>query len=123
MHHCLTLSNVGGHWYLERELSGLIAGLKASSDSIDSCDIDVQGPSGEGAARHWRVTLKLRIFNDIVRATTRLPEGADPAQSLSRVLADIYARSTAQIAHIAEQHYGRCTQCAEYAESRSKAFA
>ena len=105
MHTCLTLTNVGGHWYVEREVSGLIAALGAYCDSIHSCDISVEGPSGEGEARCWRVDLKMRIFDEIVRAVTRAPEGTDPHSPCPRVLDDIYARATTQLmTNIAEQH-------------------
>jgi hypothetical protein len=108
MHSCLTLTNVGGQWYVERELSGLIAALRAYCDSIHSCDISIEGPSGEGEARCWRVELKIRVFNETVRAVTRAPAGSDPQQSLQRVLADTYAKARAQLDSIAEQHHGCC---------------
>jgi hypothetical protein len=108
MHTSLTLSKIGGHWYVERELSGLISALRGYCDSIHSCDINVEGPSGEAEARCWRVGLKARVFDKIVRATTLAPEGSDPQESLSRVLADIYARAKAQLELIAEQHRGCC---------------
>jgi hypothetical protein len=104
MHTCISLSDVGGHWYVERAVSGLLAGLGAYCDSIEWCNIAVQGPSGEGEARGWRVDLKLRIFDETVRATTRLPEGPDPAQSLSRVLDDVHAKATTHMARIARHH-------------------
>jgi|SRR5688572_12506009 hypothetical protein len=108
MHSCLTLTNVGGHWYVERELSGLIAALRAYCDSIHSCDISIEGPSGEGEARCWRVELKIRVFNETVRAVTRAPAGSNPQQSLQRVLADTYEKARAQLDPIAEQHHGCC---------------
>jgi hypothetical protein len=106
MHSCLTLTNVGGHWYVERELSGLIAALRAYCDSIHSCDISIEGPGGEGAARCWRVELKVRAFNEIARAKTRTPEGSDPQQSLQQVLADTCAKARTQLDRIAERHHG-----------------
>jgi hypothetical protein len=100
MHTCLSLANIGGHWYVERAVSDLIAKLGAHCDSIDWCNIAVEGPSGEDDEGSWRVDLKLRILDGVVRATTRLPEGPDPQQSLLAVLADVYAKATAQIAPI-----------------------
>jgi hypothetical protein len=108
MHTCLTLSNIGGHWYVEREVSGLISKLRSYCDSIDSSDISVEGPSGEGEARSWRVAVKLRVFDEIVRVITHTPEGSDAQQSLSRALADIYTRATLQLDHIAKRHGGCC---------------
>jgi hypothetical protein len=101
MHTCLSLANIGGHWYVERAVSDLIAKLSAHCDSIDWCNIAVEGPSGEDDANSWRVDLKLRIHDGVVRATTRLPGGPDPEQSLLAVLTDLYAKATAQITHIA----------------------
>lgn len=112
MHTCISLSNIGGHWYVERAVSGLLAQLSAYCESIEWCNIALEGPSGEGEARGWRVDLKLRIFGEIVRATARLPEGQDPAQSLSRVLDDVYASATPQMANIAKRH-GCCGHSAE----------
>jgi hypothetical protein len=108
MHTSLTLSNVGGQWYVEREISSLLSALRGYCDSIDSCDISVEGPSGAGEARCWRVGLKVRVFDEIVRALIHAPEGNDARQSLSRVLADIYARASAQLERIAERHGGSC---------------
>lgn len=108
MHTSLTLSNVGGQWYVEREISSLLSALRGHCDSIDSCDISVEGPSGAGEARCWRVGLKVRVFDEIVRALTHAPEGNDAQQSLSRVLADIYARASTQLGRIAEQHGSCC---------------
>lgn len=112
MHTCLSLSNIGGHCDVEHAASDLIAALDAYCDSIDWCNIALEGPSGEGAARYWRVDLKLRIYDEIVRATARLPEGPDPAQSLSRVLDDVYASAAPQMANIAKRH-GCCGHSAE----------
>jgi hypothetical protein len=112
MHTCLTLSNVSRQRHIEHAISDLIAALDAYCDAIESCSVTVTGPSGEGEARCWRVDLQLRVFDEIVRATTRLPEGEDSAQSLSRVLADVYARATARLSHIAQEHQGCCAQCA-----------
>jgi hypothetical protein len=123
MHTCLSLANIGGHWYVERALSGLISGLDAYCDSIEWCNIALEGPSGEGAARSWRVDLKLRIFDEIVRATARLPEGPDPALSLSEALADIYASTTTQMTQIAKQHQGCCCHRAAPVGTSSEACA
>lgn len=112
MHTCISLANTDSHRYVERAVSGLIGGLGAYCDSIDWCNIAVEGPSGEGDERCWRVDAKLRIFDEIVRATARHPEGSDATQSLSRTLADIYASATAQMARIAERHDGCCSHCA-----------
>ena len=112
MHTCLSLSNIGGHCDVEHAASALIGALDAYCDSIEWCNIAVEGPSGEGESRCWRVDLKLRIFGEIVRATTRLAEGPDPAQSLSRALDDMYASATPQMANIAKRH-GCCGYSAE----------
>jgi hypothetical protein len=108
MHTCLTLTNVGGHWYVEREVSGLISALRSYCDSIHSCDISVAGPAGEGEARYWRVELRIRIFDEILRIAARALEGNDSQQSLSRVLADVYARARIQLSHVAAQHGDCC---------------
>jgi len=108
MHTCLSLSNIGGHPYVERAVSGLLSALSAYCDSIEWCNLAVEGPSGAAEARCWRLELKLRIFDEVVRATTRPPEGGDPAQSLSDALADIYASATTQIGQIAKHHQGCC---------------
>lgn len=108
MHTCLTLANVGEHWYVEREVSGLIAALGAHCESIESCDIAVDGPSGEGEARCWRVALKIRVLGRPVGTQTQAPEGSDARQSLSRVLAYVHTSATQQLEHIARQHGGCC---------------
>ncbi|HKS54837.1 MAG TPA: hypothetical protein VJS12_06105 [Steroidobacteraceae bacterium] len=123
MHTCLSLSNIGGHWYVERAVAGLISGLNALCDSIEWCNIAVEGPNGDSEARFWRVDLKLRVFDETVRATTRLPEGPDSLQSLSAVLADIQAKATAQMARIAEQHQACCCHRADRIAAGSKACA
>ena len=123
MHTCISFSNIGGLWYVERALSGLISGFNAYCDSIEWCNVAVEGPGGEGEARGWRVDLKLRIFDAIVRATARLPAGPDPAQSLSAALADIYASATTQMTQIAKQHQGCCCHRAERTARLSKAYA
>lgn len=125
MHTCLSLANIGGHWYVERAISGLIAQLNAYCDSIEWCNVAVAGPSGEGEARQWRVALKLRIFDEIVRSSARLPEGPDSAQSLSQALADIHASATTQVTKIAQQHQGCCCHRAAPAQvsAASKAHA
>lgn len=123
MHTCLTLTNVGGQWYVEREVSGLIAALRAHCDLIHSCDISVEGPSGEGEARCWRVELKIRVFDETVRAVTRAPEGNDPQQSLQRVLADARAKATTQLTKIAEQHHACCAHSGQNTAARLEACA
>lgn len=123
MHTCLTLSNVGGHWYVERAINDLISALRSYCDSLDSCEICVEGPSGEGEARAWSVGLKLRIFDEIVRVTTRAPEGNDSQLSLARVLANIFARARAQLDYISGHHAGCCAQRTDYAARTAKACA
>src|SRR4051794_29297675 len=120
MHSCLTLTNVGGHWYVEREVSGLICALSTYCDSIHSCDIAVEGPSGEGEARCWRLELRLRLFDEIVRITARTPEGSDARLSLSRALSDLYAGARMQLNRISEQH-GDC--CAHGGQRTAGDFA
>jgi hypothetical protein len=115
MHTCLTLTNVGGHWYVEREVSGLIKALRGYCDSIHSCDINIAGPSGEGQARCWHVALRIRIFDEILRIAARVPEGSDPRQSLSRALADVYSRARIQLSHISAQHGNCCAHGSEQA--------
>ena len=112
MHTCLSLSNIGGPCDVEHAVSGLVAELNAYCDSIEWCNIAVEGPSGEGEARCWRVDLKLRVFDEVVRSTARVPEGPDSAQSLVRVLDDVYASATPQLANIAKRH-GCCGYSAE----------
>lgn len=120
MHTCLSLANIGGHWYVERVIANFMSKLTAYCDSIDWCNISVEGPNGTGEARAWRVSLKLRIFDEFVRATSRLPEGPDPEQSLSEVLADIYASATGQMTRIAKQHQGCCCHQADPVEALSE---
>ena len=108
MHTCLSLANIGGHWYVERAVANFMSALNAYCDSIDWCNVAVEGPSGADTSRSWRIGLKLRIFDEIVRATARVPEGPDPAESLSEALADVYASATAQMTRIAQQHQGCC---------------
>jgi len=109
MHTCLTLTNIGRRWYVEREVSGLIGALRSYCDSIDCCDITVEAPSGEDC---WRVELRIRVFDEIVRIAERAQEGDEPQQSLSNLLAAIRTRATAQLATISAQHGGCCTLCA-----------
>jgi hypothetical protein len=109
MHTCLTLTNVGGRWYVEREVSGLISALRGYCDSIHSCDITVEGPSSTGDAPCWRVELRVRVFAEIVRTALRVPEGTDPQLSLSHALAAVYATATAQLNRISEQHGNCCS--------------
>jgi hypothetical protein len=108
MHTCLTLSNIGGLWYVEREVSGLIASLRAYCDSIHSCDISVEGPSGEGDARCWRVQLKIRVFDETVHTLMRAPEGSDAHHSLQSVLAETCAKAKMHLDRISEQHHACC---------------
>jgi hypothetical protein len=123
MHTCLELTNISGHGYVERELCGLTARLSAFCDSIHSCEIALEGPSGEGAARYWHVELKLRVFDEIVRAAALASEGSEPEESLARALSDIYARATAELVHIAEQRHACCAQDIDGSEARTKACA
>jgi hypothetical protein len=124
MHTSLTLTNVNGHWYVEPEVAGLTGVLGAYCESIRSCEIKVEGPSGEREARCWQVELKFRIFDEIVRASTRVPEGQDSRQALSRALATLYAKARLQLAHIAEQHQSCCcAHCVAEAPVDSKAYA
>jgi hypothetical protein len=113
MHTCLTLTNVGGQWYVEREVSGLIKALRGYCDSIHSCDINVAGPSGAGEARCWSIALRIRIFDEILRIAARVPEGSDSQQSLSRALADVYARARIQLSHVSAQHGDCCAHDGE----------
>jgi len=108
MHSCLTLTNVGGHWYVEREVSSLICAVRTYCDSIHSCDIAVEGPNGEGEARSWRVELRLRLFDESIRITARTPEGSDAQLSLVRALSDLYARARTQLNRISELHGDCC---------------
>ena len=108
MHTCLSLSNLDCHSFVEGEVSDLAERLGAFCDSIDSCHISVEQPTGESGERHWRVTLNLRIFDESVRATTCQPIGSEAAQSLARVLEDIHARATAQMTAVARRHHCCC---------------
>jgi hypothetical protein len=123
MHTCLTLTNVGGRWYVEREVAGLISALRGCCDSIHSCDISVEGPGSEGAARCWQVELRIRVFDEIVRSAARIPEGSDAQLSLSRTLADVYARASAQLNRISERHGGCCVHGGEGIAGRVQARA
>lgn len=100
MHTCLSLAKVDNHWDAEHPISDLLARLDAYCGSIDWCNIAVEGPNGEADARCWRVNVKLRISDETVRASAQVLEGSDSAQSLSRALADVYARATEQIAQV-----------------------
>ena len=121
MHTCLTLTNVGGQWYVE--VSGLFAALRAYCDSIHSCEIRVEGPSGEGAARGWRVDLQICVLGETVRAVARAPEGNDLQQSLQRVLADAHARATRQLAKIVEERDACCAHGGQNTAGRLEACA
>lgn len=123
MHTCLTLSHANNHPYLERDIFRLIGVLESYCDSIQACDVTVAGPSGEGASRCWEIELKLRIFDETVRAAARTPEGGDPQLSLSRALTAVYAKTRSQLAQVAEQHHGCCVHCALDAVAKSNACA
>ena len=110
MHTCLTIANVVDQWFVECEVSGLISALRAYCESLDSCEINVEGPSGAGEARCWRVALKIRIFDENVRAKAQAAEGSDSHQSLSRVLADVYSSARTRLDRIAERHGGCCAR-------------
>ena len=123
MHTCLSLSNVDCHSHVESEVTGLADRLGAFCDSIDSCHISVEQPTGESGERYWRIALSLRIFDESVRATTCQPSGAEPIRSLTRMLEEIHARAIDQMTQIAQRQ--RCcnaapersvaTHCKEYA--------
>jgi hypothetical protein len=123
MHTCLTLTNVSGHEYVEHDVSGLIESLQSYCESIRSCDVSVEGPSGEGELRCWRVELKVRVFDEIVRVATRAPEGSEPRQSFARVLGEVYARARVQLDHISDQHHSCCARGGEDLAVRPKACA
>jgi len=123
MHTCLTLTNVGGQWYVEREVSGLISKLRSYCDSIHSSDISVEGPSDGGEARRWSVGLKLRVFDEIVHVVTHASAGVDPHQSLSRALADIYAKAGVQLDHISARHHSCCCRGGHGSTERLEACA
>ena len=108
MHTCLSLSNLDCHSFVEGDVSDLAERLGAFCDSIDSCHISVEQPTGESGERYWRVALNLRIFDESVRAATCLPIASEAAQSLARVLDDIYARSIDQMTKVARRHQGCC---------------
>ena len=76
--------------------------------NVTDCFGIVAGPAGEGEARYWRVELRIRIFDEILRIAARALEGNDSQQSLSRVLADVYARARIQLSHVAAQHGDCC---------------
>jgi hypothetical protein len=107
MHTCLSLSNVDCHSRVEEEVAGLADRLGAFCDSIDSCHISVEQPTGESGERHWRLALSLRIFDESVRATTCQPTGADPIRSLTKMLEEIYSRAIGQMTQIAERQRRR----------------
>ena len=123
MHTCLTLTSIGGQWYVEREVSGLISALRGYCDSIHSCDISVTGPTGEGEARAWRVELRIRVFDEIVRIAAHAPEGNDPQLSLARALADVYAKARTQLHRISEQHGDSCAEGGQATHARAEACA
>jgi hypothetical protein len=123
MHTCLTLTNIGGHWFVEREVSGLIAKLRSYCDSIHSSDINIEGPSGEGVARCWRIQLKLRVLDEIVRVAMHAPERGDPQQSLSQLLATVYERARVQLDHISDHHHSCCSRGGHDTAERLEACA
>jgi hypothetical protein len=123
MHTCLTLTNIGGHWYVERQVSGLLAKLRAYCESIHSCDVGIEGPSGAGETRCWRVELRVRVFDEVVRVSVRVPEGSDSQQALSRALADAYARASIQLNHISAQHGDCCAHEDHEPEPHCEAYA
>ena len=112
MHTFLTLTSVDGLWYVEREVSGLISALRGHCDAIRSCDINVQGPAGVGAARRWQIELRIHVFDQIARVAMRAPEGPDPRQALARLLADVCTQAVKQLTHISAQHENCCALCA-----------
>jgi hypothetical protein len=123
MHTCLSLSNLDCHSFVEGEVSDLAERLGAFCDSIDSCHISVEQPTGESGERHWRVTLNLRIFDESVRATTCQPIGCEAAQSLARVLEDIYVRAIDQMTAVAKRHHGCCAGSGHSVASHRKEYA
>jgi hypothetical protein len=108
MHTCLSLSNVDCHSQVESEVADLADRLGAFCDSIDSCHISVEQPTGESGERHWRCALSLRIFDESVRATACRPAGPEPARSLPGVLEEIYARAIDPMTQIAKRHRCSC---------------
>jgi len=105
MYTCLSLKNIAAsECDLEPEVLRLVERLKGYCDSIRSCDIRVEGPSGSGEQRHWRIDLTLAIFDEKVRVAADVPEGDDPSRSLVRALGQLYERATPRMAAIAEQH-------------------
>lgn len=108
MHTCLSLSNVDCHSFVESEVSQLLERLNAYCDSVDSCHISVEQPDGANGGRQWRVALQLRVFDESVRATTCWPTGSEPTRSFEKVLDDIYARATTQMAEISKRHQSCC---------------
>jgi hypothetical protein len=123
MHTCLTLKDIDGHGYVERGVFGLVERLDEYCGSIRSCEISVEGPGDPAVQQHWRIDLKLGLFGRTVHVTARRPAGDDAAQSFARVLDDIYARATAQLAHIAKQHLGCCAYHASAVAADTEASA
>lgn len=117
MHTCLSLANVDCHSRVEEAVAELADRLGAFCDSIDSCHIGVEQPTGESGERYWRVTLRLRIFDESVRATMHQPTGSEPLRSLTRMLDAIYARAIGHMTQIAERH-----RCCKAAPGRSVAI-
>jgi hypothetical protein len=108
---------------VEEEVADLADRLGAFCDSIDSCHISVEQPTGESGERHWRLALSLRIFDESVRATTCRPTGADPVCSLASMLEEIYARAIDQMTQIGTRHHCSCAGPARHASSHCKECA
>ena len=123
MHTCLSLANVDCHSRVEEEVADLADRLGAFCDSIDSCHISVEQPTGESGERYWRLALSLRIFDESVRTTTCRPTGADPVCSLASMLDEIYARAIDQMTQIAKRHHCSCAGPARHAASHCKECA
>jgi hypothetical protein len=120
MHTCLSLSNVDCHSYVESEVSDLAERLGAFCDSIDSCHISVEQPTGESGERYWRVALSLRIFDENVRTTTCQPTGSAPTRSFAQLLHDLYARAIEQMTQIAKRRHCCCAGLARSAAAHHK---
>jgi hypothetical protein len=108
MHTCLSLSNVDCHSRVEDDVAELADRLNAFCDSIDSCHISVEQPTGESGERYWRLALNLRIFDESVRATSCQPTGPHPARSLAGVLDDVYTRAIDRMTQIARRRHCCC---------------
>ena len=118
MHTCLSLANVDYLSRLEEDIGDLAERLGAFCDSIDSCHISVEQPTGESGGRYWRLALSLRIFDETVRATTCQPTGADPARSLAGALDDIYARAIDRMTQVAKRRQCCCAGLTRHVAAR-----